>query len=97
MVDSKLIQAYEKNLISYINKININTFLTKNVRDEFYLIKKKVSSNTNSYIKKVIASLNMVGLSEDYLDKDIHILSKSEKRLVQIALNLISNPDIIII
>ena len=97
MVDSKLIQAYEKNLISYINKININTFLTKNVRDEFYLIKKKVSSNTNSYIKKVIASLNMVGLSEDYLDKDIHILSKSEKRLVQIALNLITNPDIIII
>lgn len=96
-IDSNLFQVYEKNLISYIDKLNINTFLTKNVRDEFYLVKRKLNNNEKSYIKKVIASLNMVGLSESYLEKEIKDLSKSEKRLVQIALNLITNPDIIII
>jgi energy-coupling factor transporter ATP-binding protein EcfA2 len=38
----------------------------------------------------------MVGLQELYLERDISSLSKSEKRLLQIALNLIINPDIII-
>jgi len=71
------------------------TFFTKKVSDEFFLIKRELHENAN-YISKVISSLNMLGLERDYLDRKINSLSKSEKRLLEIALNLIINPDIII-
>lgn len=97
LIDTKSFHIYGKNLISYIGKLTSDTFLTKKVSDEFYLIKKNMPTIENNYIKKVVASLKMVGLDESYLEKDIISLSKSEKRLLQIALKLIINPDIIII
>lgn len=97
LIDSKSFHIISKNLITYIDELNNNTFLTKKVSDEFYLMKKYIQSDDSSYVKKVIASLNMVGLLESFLEREIISLSKSEKRLLQIAINLITNPDIIII
>lgn len=97
LFDDNPIQKYEDNLIAYIDKISNNTFLTSKVSDEFFLIKNKVKDLEKSFIKKVTSSLNIVGLDETYLNREINTLSKSEKKLVQIALHLITNPDIIII
>jgi len=79
--------------IGYIYHKN---YLTKTVSDEFYLVKKKIA-NVDNYIEKIISSLNMIGLSEDYLEREIVTLSKTEKILLEIAVNLITNPDVIIL
>ena len=97
LINDLEVSEYEKNLISYIGNLDNKTFLTKKVSDEFYLVKNKISESEKSYVKKVAYALEMVGLSETYLGKDINTLSKSEKRLLQISTSLITNPDIIII
>ncbi|MBE6157561.1 MAG: ATP-binding cassette domain-containing protein [Firmicutes bacterium] len=47
--------------------------------------------------KKIEDSLKIVGLSKSYLNRTINSLSKSELRLISIAISLLSNPDIIIL
>lgn len=47
--------------------------------------------------KKIKDSLRIVGLDENYLNKIIKELSTSEKKLLQIAISLLSNPEMIII
>ena len=83
--------------VSYIKELDNDTFLTSKVSDEFYLMKKSITSSDKDYIDKVISVLKMVGLDNSYLKRDINTLSKSDKRLLEIALNLITNPDILII
>ena len=96
LIDNKNIFEYNDNLISYVLSLNEKTFLTKKVKDEFFLAKKRLNEYEKSYIQKIVASLRLVGLEEDYLEKDIYTLSKSEKKLLQIALALVVNPDILI-
>ena len=83
----------DSDLISYINHKN---FLTKTVSDEFYLVK-HIAKDTDNYIEKIISCLEMVGLSEEYLERDIVTLSNSEKILLELATSLVTNPDIIIL
>ena len=47
--------------------------------------------------KKMTDSLKIVGLESEYLDKEIDSLSASEKKLIQIAVSLLTNPDIILL
>lgn len=47
--------------------------------------------------RKIKDSLKIVGLKEDYLNKEISILSKSELKLIQVAIALLSNPDVILL
>ncbi len=47
--------------------------------------------------KKEKDSLKIVGLDSSLLDRDITSLSNSEKKKVQIAISLLSNPDMIIL
>ena len=47
--------------------------------------------------KKILDSLKIVGLSNDYLEKNITSLSNSELKLIQLAISLLSNPDIILL
>lgn len=47
--------------------------------------------------KKEKDSLKIVGLKEDLLDRNITSLSRSEQKKIQIAISLLSNPDIIIL
>ncbi len=97
MVDKLNILGYDLKKISYIEKLNKNTFLTKLVSDEFYLKRKDIKVKDTIYLEKITSSLNMVGLEIDYLKREIRTLSKSERRLLQIALGLITNPELIII
>ena len=46
--------------------------------------------------KKINDSLKIVGLSKIDINRNIITLSESEKKLVQIAIALLSNPDIIV-
>lgn len=47
--------------------------------------------------KKIEDSLKIVGLTKSYLNRSINSLSKSELRLISIAISLLSNPEIIIL
>ncbi len=47
--------------------------------------------------KKIIDSLKIVGLDDRYLLQEFNTLSNSEKELIQIAMSLLSNPEIIIL
>lgn len=71
-------------------------YLTKTVSDEFFLRKKIINDNDN-YIEKIMSALEMVGLNDTYLEKNNNNLSKTEKKLINMALALIVNPDIIIL
>ena len=81
------------NNIGYIHNKN---FLTRTVSDEFYLIKHN-TPNIDNYIEKIISCLDMVGLSEDYFERNINSLSKTEKILLEISENLVTNPDVLIL
>ena len=94
LINSKEKRIYPKNKIGYIS--SHQEFLTETVSDEFYLAKKDLNDSSKKYIEKIISSLKMVGLSKEYLERKNNSLSKSEQKLIQIALSLISNPEIII-
>lgn len=94
LIDNNNYKSINKNIISCIN--GERTYLTKTISDEFYLVKRNMFDDTD-YVEKVISSLNMVGLDKDYLDREVDFLSKSEKVLLNIALSLIINPEIIIL
>ncbi len=47
--------------------------------------------------RKITFALKMVGLTEEYLKRDLFTLSSSEKKLLQIALSLLSNPKVILL
>lgn len=94
LVNGKEIKEKDKKNFCYLAKNPY--FLTETVSDEFYLVKKELKDNSKKFIDKIVSSLNMVGLSKDYLDRKINSLSKSEKKLVQIALGLITNPELVI-
>lgn len=46
--------------------------------------------------KKIYDSLKIVGLDKTYYDRKIKTLSTSERKLIQLAIALLSNPDVII-
>ena len=47
--------------------------------------------------KKIKDSLRIVGLEKDYLERSYYSLSTSEKKLIQIAMALLTNPEVIIL
>lgn len=46
--------------------------------------------------KKILDSLKIVGLTSDYLDRQLCTLSSSETKQIQFAIALLSNPELII-
>lgn len=53
--------------------------------------------NAKNPLKKIKDSLKIVGLNDDTLYRDIISLSSSEKKLISIAMGLLSNPDTIVL
>lgn len=47
--------------------------------------------------KRILNSLKIVGLDESYLRRSIRTLSTTEKKLLQLAIGLLSNPEILIL
>lgn len=92
-----------KTPIKYKNKINIvpdeidNNIHFQTVYEllENEVLKRKI--RPKNLEKKVEDSLKIVGLKAEILDRNIYTLSSSEKKFVQVAKALLSNPELIIL
>lgn len=93
-VNKDNIYEYKKH-ISYVDK-DLNTH--KNVVLD--LINEHIKRNNLTIkdpTKKIKDSLRIVELNEDILTKEIYKLSSSEKKILQFAIALLSNPSIIVL
>ena len=95
-----------------LNKDNINTFKNKinvvkeEIEDSIYIqtvydllkyeIERRKLSIKNPE-KKIYDSLKIVNLDKELLERNIYTLSSSEKKFSQLAISLLSNPDMIIL
>ena len=61
-----------------------------------YILKQKKIYPKNKQ-KKINDSLRIVGLDKSILERNIKNISRSETKLLQIAISLLSNPDILVI
>ena len=92
-----------KTPIKYKNKINIvpdeidNNIHFQTVYEllENEVLKRKI--RPKNLEKKVEDSLKIVGLKAEILDRNIYTLSSYEKKFVQVAKALLSNPELIIL
>lgn len=94
---------------SHINNINLLrkkmafmiddnfNFITDNVKSEIETVMKNYNYHTKDVNKHIVDSLKIVGLSEDYLDRDPNELSYTEKKKVNLACMLSYNPEVIIL
>ncbi len=95
-------------LQGYITANNYLTTTTKARRNigfafqftDEYLLENTVKKELqilNKSNEKIISALNMVGLTNDYLNRKINTLSSGEKRLIDIAAALINSPSLLLL
>ena len=93
----------DDNIKEYKNKIDI---IKEELYDDIYtnttydLIKEEIIKRklkVKDIKKKIHDSLKIVGLEQELLERSINTLSTSEKKLIQLAISLISNKEVIII
>ena len=89
--------AFYKRKISVIKKELSSVSFITTVKDLMNYTIRIYNLSIKDCDKKIKDSLKIVGLEECYLDRQISTLSSSEKKLVQYAVSLISNPELIII
>lgn len=95
-VTKENIAKYQKKVDVIKEEINYAPF-TENVYQLLaYEIRKK-NLILKDAEKKIRDSLKIVELDLNLLKRNIHSLSTSEKKLLQIAISLLSNPDLIIL
>lgn len=93
--------------IKNINKLRMNVGYIKENPNEF-LFNKRVIDELNFGIKyfkyklnkqsiRIKEALTLVGLTEDYLYKEVNTLSLNEKKRLSLASSLIFNPSIIVL
>ena len=71
-------------------------FFTDTPREEMMFLVGRLDYKNKNIIKKMKDALKIVGLSESYLDEKLLYLSSGEQKLIQIAINLLYNPKVII-
>ncbi len=91
----KDINANEKKIVIIPEKMNSYVEKMKVYEAMYYEIRTKELSLKDPS-KKVKDSLKIVGLNYDYVNRDIKSLSSSEKKQIELALALLSNPNIIV-
>lgn len=84
----KNIYCIKKHLESTMNHPTVYSRMENEIRRRNLIIK--------NLEKKIIDSLKIVGLRTSLLNQNIHLLSTSERKMIQLAICLITNPDIII-
>ena len=82
--------------VSIIHQKYQNQFFTDNVKEEFMFLISRLDYKPRDRNKKIEQALLLVGLDKNYLKKSISSLSSGEKKLLQVAISLIHNPNIII-
>ena len=92
-----------KNKRGLIKKVSLikttfeNTFFCNTVEEHLIYFMQYYKLNIKDPQKKLEDSLKIVGLSPKYLSRNISTLSTSEKKLLQIATALLSNPELILL
>ncbi len=72
-------------------------FIGKTVKEEIKLTMKNYGYRTSNVTKHVVDSLKIVGLSEDYLDREVNTLSYTEKKRVMLACAMSYNAEVLIL
>lgn len=88
------IYNYQKKIVTITSDLKTSQLNILNHMTEYIKIHNLVIKDP---IKKIKDSLKIVELKEEILTRNIKTLSQSEKKLIQIAISLLSNPEIIII
>ena len=95
------IKVTRANVNEYRKKIS---YVEQNIRTHYQKVIDIMSDNIKRNnlsikdpVKKIKDSLKIVGLEESMLERYIISLSSSEKKLLQLSISLLSNPEIIII
>ena len=83
-----------KNKIGYVSQNSEQQIFNKTVREELIYPLKFLNKDVDN--SKIVEILNMVGLSENYLDRNPLLLSSGEKKKLSIASVLLLDTDIII-
>lgn len=86
-----------KNKISILKKDMLNKYFQRKVYEVMYYEIKRRGLILKNPRKKILDSLKIVNLDYSYLNRDISSLSKSEKKLIELAIVLISNPEVLVI
>lgn len=86
-----------KKQISYIQKVPFRTFKNEIVLAEIASIVDSKQYKNKNINKKIKDAFSLIGLDESYLTRSFSTLSNSELYLVQIAIELICNPKIIVL
>ena len=95
-LNKKNIEAFKKRIEVVEEDIDSN-YYQSTIRS--IMIYKIVNNNISldNTEKKMIDSLKIVGLTKDYLDRNIYSLSNLEKKLVLLSISLLSNPSVLIV
>jgi len=92
-VNKKNIEVFKKRIELVEDKLEYQSTVRKIMIDK--IINNNISIDDT--IKKMIDSLKIVGLSKEYLDRNINTLSNLEKKLVLLSISLLSNPSLLIV
>ena len=95
-LNKKNIEAFKKRIELVEEDIENNKY-QRTVRN--IMIDKIIKDNISidDTIKKMKDSLKIVGLNKEYLDREVITLSNLEKKLVLLAISLLSNPSLLIV
>ena len=85
-----------RKVVSLISQNYEEQFFTNNIKEEMDFLISRLTYKPANINKKMTQALEIVGLSKDLLNKNISELSDVEKKLFQISVSLLYNPDIII-
>lgn len=86
-----------KNKIVLIRKNMLNKYFQGKVYESMYYEIKRKGLVLKNPKKKLLDSLKIVGLDYTYLNRDLNTLSNSEKKLIELSISLLSNPELIIV
>lgn len=88
------INEYRKKIIFVKKELNTKQIKVLNLLND-YVIKHKIYVKDPN--KKIKDAIKIVGLEESIIEKNVYELSYSEKKILQLAMALLTNPEIIII
>lgn len=74
-----------------------NEFIGKTVKEEIKQTMKNFGYKASNVTKHVVDSLKIVGIGEDYLERDPNTLSYTEKKKVMLASAMSYNPSVLIL
>ena len=72
-------------------------FMGKTVKEEIKQTMKNFGYKASNVTKHVVDSLKIVGISEDYLDRDPNTLSYTEKKKLKLASAMSYNPSVLVL